>query len=93
MREFEPTMMAQIDVFLVQLLRTSQQNQVAEMTSRVKYFCMDIIGQLAFGSFWKTQTEKTLRLLPKAYSVLNRRICLFIVSDLSACGWQCVNER
>lgn len=77
MREFEPTMMSQIDIFLAQLLRSSQQEQVVEMTSRCKYLAMDVIGLLAFGYYWKTQTEETLRLLPRAFAALNPRVYLF----------------
>lgn len=78
MREFETTMMSQVDVFLVQLLRSSQQEQVMEMTSRCKWLAMDVIGLLAFGYSWKTQTEDTLRLLPRAFAALNPRVYLFM---------------
>lgn len=78
MREFESTMMSQIDVFLVQLLRSSQQEEAVEMTSRCKYLAMDVIGLLAFGCSWKTQTEETLRLLPRAFASLNPRVYLFM---------------
>ncbi|KAI1253593.1 hypothetical protein MGN70_005803 [Eutypa lata] len=71
-------MMSQIDVFLAQLLRSSQQEQVVEMTSRCKYLAMDVIGLLAFGYYWKTQTEETLRLLPRAFAALNPRVYLFM---------------
>lgn len=78
MREFEPTMITQIDVFLAQLLRASQQDEVVEMTSRCKYLAMDVIGLLAFGSSWKTQTEETLRILPRVFASLNPRVYLFM---------------
>lgn len=78
MREFELTMMTQIDVFLAQILRASQQDEVVEMASRCKYLAMDIIGLLAFGSSWKTQTEETLRILPRAFASLNPRVYLFM---------------
>ncbi|KAI1842150.1 hypothetical protein JX265_005727 [Neoarthrinium moseri] len=78
MREFEPTMMSQIDVFLVQLLHSSRQGQVVEMTSRCKWLAMDVIGLLAFGASWKTQTEETLRFLPKVFAALNPRVYMFM---------------
>ncbi|ROW16857.1 hypothetical protein VPNG_01757 [Cytospora leucostoma] len=78
MREFEPTVITQIDIFLVQLLLSSQQEQVVDMTSRCKFLAMDIIGLLAFGCSWKTQTEDTLRFLPRAYASLNPRVYLFM---------------
>lgn len=52
MREFEPTMNAQVDVFLAQLLRTSQHGEIVEMTSRCKYLATDVIDLLAFGTSW-----------------------------------------
>lgn len=77
-REFEPTMISQIDVFLAQILRASQQDEIVEMTSRCKYLAMDVIGLLAFGASWKTQTEETLRILPRAFASLNPRVYLFM---------------
>lgn len=78
MREFEPTMISQIGVFLAQLLRASQQDGIVEMTSRCKWLAMDVIGLLAFGSPWKTQTEETLRIVPKVFASLNPRVYLFM---------------
>lgn len=71
-------MISQIDVFLAQLLRASQQDEVVEMTSRCKYLAMDVIGLLAFGASWKTQTEDTLHILPRAFASLNPRVYLFM---------------
>ncbi|KAH8882880.1 cytochrome P450 [Thozetella sp. PMI_491] len=78
MREFEPTMISQIDIFLMQLLRSSQRGQVVEMSSRCKWLGMDIIALLAFGSSWKTQTEETFRICPRAFAALNNRVYLFM---------------
>ena len=78
MREFEPTMMSQVDVFLTQLLRSSQQGEVVEMSSRCKWLTMDVIGLIAFGSLWRTQTEETLRLIPRVIAALNPRVYLFM---------------
>lgn len=78
MREFEPNMITQIDVFLAQILRASQQDEVVGMTSRCKYLAMDVIGLLAFGSSWRTQTAATLQILPRAFASLNPRIYLFM---------------
>lgn len=79
MRAFEPAMASQIDVFLAQLLRCcSQRGQVADMTPRCKYLAMDVIGLLAFGAAWKTQTEEALRLVPRAFAALNPRVYLFM---------------
>lgn len=76
MRELEPTMLTQIDVFLQQLLRSCQPEPepkqqpaaaVVDMTSRCKYLAMDAIGLTAFGTALKTQTEETMHLLPRAF--------------------------
>lgn len=77
-REFEPTMISQIDVFLAQILRASQQDEIVDMTSRCKYLAMDVIGLLAFGVSWRTQTEEALRILPRAFASLNPRVYLFM---------------
>ncbi|KAK8134591.1 Isotrichodermin C-15 hydroxylase [Apiospora sp. TS-2023a] len=85
MREFEPTMLTQIDVFLGQLLHSCQpkpepkdQPTVVDMTSRCKYLAMDVIGLIAFGTALKTQTEETFHLLPRAFAALNPRVYLFM---------------
>ncbi|KAI0399531.1 cytochrome P450 [Xylaria palmicola] len=78
MRGFEPSMISQIDIFLLQLLRSSQREEAVEMISRCKWLAMDVIGLLAFGSAWKTQTEDRLRLLPRAFAALNPRVYLFM---------------
>lgn len=78
MREFEPTMISQTDVFPAQLLRASQQEEIVEMTSRCKYLAMNVIGLLAFGSSWKTQTSETLQILPRSFASLNPRVYLLM---------------
>lgn len=78
MRNFEPTIVSQIQIFLAQILHASQQDEVVEMTSRCKWLAMDIIGLLAFGSPWKTQTEEALRVIPKVYASINPRVYLFM---------------
>lgn len=78
MREFEPTMASQVDIFLGQLLHASKGQQVVEMTSRCRWLAMDIIGLLAFGCAWNTQTEETLRLIPAAFATLNPLVYLFM---------------
>ncbi|KAI0146369.1 cytochrome P450 [Xylariaceae sp. FL1272] len=78
MREFEPAMVSQINIFLKQILRSSQQDQALEMTSMCKFLAMDIIGLIAFGYEWKTQTEERLRILPRAFAALNARVYLFM---------------
>lgn len=63
MRQFEPTMSAQIDIFLKQILASAQVSETVNMTQRAKRLGMDIVGLLAFGYPLKMQTETTYRAL------------------------------
>jgi cytochrome P450 len=63
LRQFEPIMSAQIDIFLRQLLVHSQQGEVINMTLVTKRLAMDIVGHLAFGCDLNTQTEVTNRFI------------------------------
>lgn len=63
MREFEPTMQSQIDIFLKQILASSQKSEAVNMSTRCKRLTMDVIGLLAFGYNMKNQTEEPYRVL------------------------------
>ncbi|KAI1499232.1 cytochrome P450 [Biscogniauxia marginata] len=63
MREFEPTMVEQIDIFLKLILESSQASLPVNMSDRCKHLTMDVIGLLAFGYPMKTQTEQRYRTL------------------------------
>ncbi|KAI0467676.1 cytochrome P450 [Xylaria cf. heliscus] len=63
MREFEPTMADQIDIFLKQILESSRQSEAINMSTRCKRLTMDVIGLLAFGYPMNTQTEERYRTL------------------------------
>ncbi|KAI0017200.1 cytochrome P450 [Xylariomycetidae sp. FL0641] len=70
MRGFEPTMAAQIDIFLRQLLpqSSSQENPSGEravnMSERLKRLGYDVVGHLAFGYALDTQTRARHRFWP-----------------------------
>lgn len=63
MRQFEPIMRREVDVFLSLLLSSCQAEKPVNMTGRLKRLGLDIVGQLAFGQPHKTQTDKRYRFL------------------------------
>ncbi|KAI1322532.1 cytochrome P450 [Xylariaceae sp. FL0255] len=65
MRPFAPTMSQQIDIFLEQLLLSSQRDEMVNMTVACNRLGVDVVGHLAFGCALKTQTEPTNRLIPE----------------------------
>lgn len=71
MRQFEPTMAAEIDVFLKQLLKSAHDSNPVNVTERYRNLAMDVIGQLSFGYPLKTQTESTCRFLREGISAGN----------------------
>ncbi|ROV88370.1 hypothetical protein VPNG_10271 [Cytospora leucostoma] len=74
MRSFESEMSKEIDVFLVNLLQLSRNNEVVDMTPLCDRLGMDVVGRLAFGFELKTQSEATYRHIAagiKARSAIN----------------------
>lgn len=71
MRAFEPIMSAAMDVFLRQLLESSQQGRLVNMTERCERLAVDIVGLLAFGYPLNTQTEETNKLVPDSLKNLS----------------------
>ncbi|KAK7705777.1 hypothetical protein SLS63_014071 [Diaporthe eres] len=61
MRVFEPEMAQEVDVFLGQLLRSSQNQETVDMTPFCERLGVDIIGQLAFGFQLNSQRDPTHR--------------------------------
>jgi cytochrome P450 len=70
-RSFEPTMWAQIDIFLRLLLESSQKGEVVDVSERVRRLGADIVGFLAFGFSLKSQTEEQYRFLASAITFGN----------------------
>ncbi|KAI1501827.1 cytochrome P450 [Biscogniauxia marginata] len=92
MRVFEPTMSATTDVFLRQLLKSSQQGRPVNMTERCERLAVDIVGLLAFGYPLNTQTEETNQLVPdslKTTSTLSTLIMAWPATHIVAplAGW------
>lgn len=78
MRTFEPTMSAQVDIFLRELLKSSQQGEVVNMTPRCQRLGADVICHLGFGYALSTQTDPTNRSLLEAFIAVNARVALYM---------------
>ncbi|KAI1739764.1 cytochrome P450 [Xylaria scruposa] len=65
LRSFNPMMSDQIDIFLKQLLCSSRQSEMVNMTVACNRLGIDVVGHLAFGCALKTQTEATNRFIPE----------------------------
>ncbi|KAI0140025.1 cytochrome P450 [Hypoxylon sp. NC0597] len=76
LRQFEPTLLEQIDRFLKVLLRASETSSPVNMTPATRHLGLDIIGQLGFGYDLKLQTDDEHRFLTKAIMFSNFRINL-----------------
>lgn len=77
MRVFETDMMNQVDVFLAQLLHSSKQKDIVNMTPRCERLGVDIVGQLAFGYALKTQTNAEHRLMVEGMKTRSDRSTLY----------------
>ncbi|RYP11509.1 hypothetical protein DL764_000032 [Monosporascus ibericus] len=82
MRSFEPTMTAQIEIFLRQVLQAAQARTTSErmvnMTQPFKYLGYDIVGHLAFGYPLKLQTDDSNRFVVKANAYGNFRLNMYM---------------
>ncbi|CAJ2502463.1 Uu.00g098570.m01.CDS01 [Anthostomella pinea] len=87
MRSFEPIMQHQVNILVQQLRRScdGSQPRPVNMTERLKYLAMDIMGQLAFSFPLKLQTETTHRsvVASKAHFYLNLGMQLPFLGTLS----------
>lgn len=79
MREFKPTTMKSVNVFVQQIASSSEQrDSVANMTDRCKYFRIDVIGQLGFGTALTLQTDRKTRFMVKGRETSNYRTNVYI---------------
>ena len=78
MRTFEPTMTAQIDIFLRLLLASCQSGSPVEMTQRCQRLGVDIVGLLAFGYPFNTQASDEFRFLPPVIESMSWRISTYM---------------
>lgn len=78
MQSFEPTIISQVNVFLRELLRSSQQKEDVNMSQHCLRLGGDIICHLAFGYPLNTQTEDTNRAFLDAMVAINARVSLYM---------------
>lgn len=72
MRKFEPTMAAEVDVFIKQILKSTQgSNKLVNASELCRRLAVDVIGQLSFVYPLKTMTEPTCRFLQEGFSAGN----------------------
>lgn len=76
MREFEPTMLEQIDVFIDRLSETL--NKPVNMKERCSYMSFDIIGLLSFGYVLNLQSDTKNQFLAEQLSRGNHRMNIFM---------------
>lgn len=78
MRTFEPTMCSQIDTFLNVLLQASRADQVLDMSERCQRLAVDVVGLLAFGYPFDTQTDDSHRFVPDRLNSMSWRISIYM---------------
>lgn len=89
LRTFEPTMSAEIHIFLRQLLRSG--SKAVNMSPLCERLAADIAGHLAFGQPLHTQTDTTNRLFPRAMTSMNAVVSLF--SKISIMTGSCSQQE
>ncbi|KAH8897433.1 cytochrome P450 [Thozetella sp. PMI_491] len=77
MRIFEPDMSHQVNVFLGELLRSSQTAEAVNMTPRCERLGVDVVGQLAFGYPLNTQVEPAHRAVVEGIKALSGRSSMY----------------
>jgi cytochrome P450 len=78
MRTFEPIMTEQINVFLRQLLVSSEKAEPVNITDRCQWLGLDVVGLLSFGYRLNLQTDESYRFIPKGMAFVNSRINLYL---------------
>lgn len=78
MRSFEPTMSAQVEVFLRLLLESCEDEQIVDLTQQCKRLATDVVGHLVFGYPFKTQTDESHRYLIGIIDAMSWRISAYM---------------
>lgn len=78
MRDFEPLMLAHIHTFVKGLAKSSEQQNIVDMTDRCRYLGFDIIGQLGFGTALDLQTSTKNRFMLAGMDTSNFRSNLYM---------------
>ncbi|OTA81849.1 hypothetical protein M434DRAFT_37375 [Hypoxylon sp. CO27-5] len=76
MREFEPSMVEQVDIFIRQLGRL--RHQPVNVKNRCSYLSFDIIGLLSFGYSLHLQTDEENQFLVEQLARRNHRMNVFM---------------
>lgn len=84
MRVFEPTMTEQINVFIKQLLTPARASMPVNVSQRVKFMALDIVGLLAFGYQLKLQTSSKNRHMIGSLKGGNHRLNTYMQYPLLA---------
>ncbi|VUC34351.1 unnamed protein product, partial [Clonostachys rosea] len=84
MRKFEPTMMSQVDIFLEQLLLSSQRTETVNVTPRFQHLAIDIICLLGFGYSMRSQVEEKMRFVGEAMNAVSARLNIFMTWSVFA---------
>jgi len=71
-------MILQIDIFLRQLLRSSQKSEIVNMTTQCQRLGADVVGHLAFGYPLNTQTADTNVIIPASIKRTSYRISVYL---------------
>lgn len=87
MRAFEPTMVSQVDVYIKQILKSSQTFSPVNISERAKRLGSDVVCLLAFGYPLKTQTDKTYRSLQSGIAASNAHNNILMQWPLLASYW------
>ncbi|KAI1391783.1 cytochrome P450 [Hypoxylon trugodes] len=74
LRQFEPTLLEEVDKFLNVLLRASKNSSPVNMTPTSRHLGLDAIGQLGFGYDLKMQSEEENRFLMNGLVLAGMRI-------------------
>lgn len=77
-RQFEPVLLRQVNVFLTQLLRASQECKFVDMSEACKLLGFDVSVELGFGYNLQLQSREVNRWVVNAISTSNWRINLYI---------------
>jgi cytochrome P450 len=78
MREFEPTMIDQIKIFVKQLAESSQRRDTVDMTERCKHLGFDVVGHLGFGTALNLQTSDKNRFIYRGMRTSGYRSNIYI---------------
>jgi cytochrome P450 len=79
MRKFEPDMTEEINIFLLQLVKSSSNHSKAvDMTKACQYLGFDIIGRLGFGTALALQTDEKNRFMSKGLETSNYRSNIYM---------------